>query len=136
MSDALSRVRAMVVFSNHRLGAASELLVSPEVASAMLRSTAEAARPLAQGRWEHELVLWLEDRSRSVGATVDVGEFAWSPENFERQRRFVTEAIERAAMASDHARALGLWARMIVAHPRDSVVVGRRWRWTSQSASI
>jgi hypothetical protein len=136
MSDGLSRVRAMVVFSNHRLGPAAELLVSPEVASAMLRETAEAARPLAQGRWEHELVLWLEDRSRNPGPAVDVSEFAWSPDNFERQRQFVTDAIERASLGSEHARAFALWAKMIVGHPRESVVVGRRWRWTGQVASI
>ncbi len=70
------------------------------------------------------------------GAGVDVGEFAWSPENFERQRRFVTDAIERAAIGSEHARALGLWAKMIVAHPRESVMVGRRWRWTTHDATV
>ena len=53
----------MVVFSNQRLGAASELFVSPEVGRAILEQTAEAARPRAQGRWEHELVQWLEQRS-------------------------------------------------------------------------
>ena len=46
----------MVVFSNRRLGPAAEIAVSPDVGSTMLRETAEAARPLAQSRWEHELV--------------------------------------------------------------------------------
>ncbi len=130
MSDGLSTVGAMVVFSNHKLGAAAELLVSPEVAHKMLTATAEAARPLAQGRWEHELVLWLEHRARRVGSAIDVGDLAWSPDNFERQRRFVADAIARAAVSSEHARALGLWGRQVEGHRREHVVVGRRWRWT------
>lgn len=132
VSDGLSTVRSMVVFTNHRLGAAAELLTSPAVASEMLRSTAAAARPLAQSRWEHELVLWLEDRSRTPGTALDVTELAWTPDYFERQRRFVTDAIERAAIRSDHARALLLWRRMIEDHPREHVVVGRRWRWAAE----
>jgi hypothetical protein len=126
----------MVVFSNSRLGAAAELLTSPVVASEMLRSTAEAARPLAQSRWEHELVLWLEDRSRTTGTALDVTELAWTPEHFERQRRFVTDAIDRAAIRSDHGRALLLWRRMIEAHPREQVVVGRRWRWAAEATRV
>lgn len=133
VSDGLSTVRAMVVFSNSRLGAASELLTSPAVASEMLRSTAEAARPLAQSRWEHELVLWLEDRSRTTGAALDVTELAWTPDHFDRQRRFLSDAIDRAAIRSDHARALHLWRRMIDAHPRHHVLVGRRWRWAAEA---
>ncbi len=125
-------MRAMVVFSNSRLGAASELLTSPEVASEMLRSTAEAGRPLAQSRWEHELVLWLEDRARTTGTDLDVTELAWTPDHFERQRRFLIDAIDRAAIRSDHARALHLWRGMIEAHPREQVVVGRRWRWAAE----
>lgn len=125
----------MVVFSNERLGAAVELLVSPLVAAAMLSATAEAARPLAQSRWEHELVLWLEDRSRTLGSGIDVTELAWTPEHFERQRRFVTDAIDRAALGSAHARALSLWCRMIESHPREHVLVGRRWRWAAESTN-
>ena len=136
LSDGSTRVPAMLVFSNRRLGPAAELLVSPEVGAAMLRSTAEAARPLAQSRWEHELVVWLEDRSRRLGGDLDVGDIAWSPENFERQRSFLTEAIERAALGSDHARALGLWSRQIAGHPRDSIVVGRRWQWNTANANV
>lgn len=123
----------MVVFSNQRLGPAAELLVSPGVASAMLRATAEAARPIAESRWEHELVAWLEERARSVLDILDVGEIAWSPENFERQRGFLTDAIERASLGSPHARALALWGRMIGAHHRQHVVVGRRWQWPASS---
>jgi hypothetical protein len=124
----------MIVFSNQRLGPAAELLVSPEVAAAILRATAEAARPLAEGRWEHELVRWLEDRAVRADAGFDVGDIAWSPEHFERQRSFLIDAIQRAALGSEHARALGLWARLIDAHPRDSVVVGRRWLWAGEDA--
>jgi len=119
----------MIVFSNHRLGPASELLVSVEVAQGMLRETAVAASEAAADRWERELVRWLEDRAAVVGArtALDVGEVAWSPEHFERQRRFLIDAIETAAQRSPHARALGRWMAMIEAHPRNSVQVGRRW---------
>jgi hypothetical protein len=123
----------MVVFSNQRLGPAAELLVSPGIAEAMLRATADAARPNAESRWEHELVAWLEERAAADAKSLDVGEIAWSPENFERQRSFLTDAIARAALGSEHARALGLWGRMIGAHRRQHVQVGRRWRWTSSS---
>jgi hypothetical protein len=116
----------MIVFSNHRLGPAAELLVSAAVAESMLRETAMAASSSAQDRWERELVRWLEESATGIHA-LDVGEVAWSPEYFERQRRFLIEAIEKAARKSEHARALGRWAAMIEAHPRESVQVGRRW---------
>ncbi len=117
----------MIVFSNHRLGPAAELLVSREVAEDMLRQTATAAAASAGNHWERELVRWLHDRAAS--SALDVGEVAWSPEHFERQRRFLIAAIENAARTSAHARALHRWAAMIEAHPRDSVQVGRRWSW-------
>jgi hypothetical protein len=117
----------MIVFSNHRLGPAAELLVSPEVAEGMLRETAKAAAPSANGWWERELVRWLTDRARSSQAGLDVGDIAWSPEHFDRQRGFLIAAIEAAARSSQHARALTRWAAMIEAHPRESVQVGRRW---------
>jgi hypothetical protein len=127
----------MIVFSNHRVGPSAELLVSPEVATAILRTTAKAASPLAQGRWERELVLWLEHRAtRGFGraaAYFDVGDIAWSPEHFEHQRRFLVDAIQKAALTSEHARPLRLWARLIEAHPRDSVVVGHRWLWPAMT---
>lgn len=119
-------VRAMIVFSNRRLGPASELLVSPGVAETMLRETAIAASSTATGWWERELVRWLRDRAGTT-ASIDVGEVAWSPENFEIQRQFLLAAIQEAARTSEHARALIRWAAMIEAHPRDSVQVGRRW---------
>lgn len=136
MSDGPTRVPAMVVYSNRRLGAAAELLVSSEVASAMLADTAAAARPLAQGRWELELVLWLEDRAHRIAMDLDVEDIAWSPENFERQKRFVIEAIERAAVSSDHARALHLWCRLFEGHAREHVIVGRRWQWFGSQPTI
>lgn len=125
----------MFVFSNRRLGPAAELFVSPDVGAQILTATAAAARPLAQSRWEHELVVWLEDRSRRPAGNLDVGDLAWSPENFERQRGFLVEAIERAALGSTHARALGLWAQQVAGHPRESIVVGRRWQWTASHVS-
>lgn len=126
----------MMVFSNQRLGPAAELLVSPGVAEAMLRATAAAARVRAESCWEHELVAWLEDRAASGATALDVGEIAWSPEHFERQREFLTNAIERAALGSEHARALALWGRLIGAHHRQHVQVGRRWRWGSSSPTV
>jgi hypothetical protein len=129
LSDALSRVHAMVVFSNHRLGPTAELMVSREVAAALLREVAGAAGPAAQARWEHELVSWLERWAAADSSVLDVSDIAWTPDNFERQRGFLIEAIRRAAGSSPHARALLRWCGMVEAHPRESVQVGRRWRW-------
>jgi len=120
----------MVVFANHRLGPSAELLVSREVAAELLREVADSARPSAQARWEHELVTWLERCATSGDTTFDVSDIAWTPEHFERQRRFVVEAIELAAVASVHASALHRWSRMVASHPRTSVQVGRRWQWS------
>ena len=105
--------------------------MSPAVAAAMLRDTAVAARDVADGRWERELASWLDGRaSRLVNSEhFDTADIAWAPENFERQRRFLLDAIERARGGSDHARPLARWAALIEAHPRDSVQVGRRWMW-------
>lgn len=119
----------MVVFSNRRLGPSAELLVSDEVASAMLRGTAEAARPNAAARWEQELVQWLDARAERGGQVLDVADIAWTPEHFERQRRFLVDAIVGAAQALPHALAFDRWRRLIEAHPADSVQVGRRWQW-------
>jgi hypothetical protein len=119
----------MIVFANRRLGPATELLVSPAVAASMLHATAAAAHPEAMARWEQELVRWLEGRAShpESDSIIDVAEIAWTPDNFDRQRRFLLRAIERAAEQSEHARALRMWAQMIEAHPRDSVQFGRRW---------
>jgi len=119
----------MVVFSNHRLGPAAELLVSDDVAIAMLKATAAAAAPLARARWELELERWLAARANGVAGVLDVSEIAWTPDHFEPQRRFLVDAIARAALWSPHAAALERWRRMIEAHPRDSVQFGRRWHW-------
>jgi hypothetical protein len=126
----------MVVFSNHRLGPSAELLVSREVAAALVREVAAAAGPSAQARWEHELVTWLERWAASGQASFDVSEIAWTPDHFERQRGFLIAAIQRAAQGSPNARALARWAALIEAHPRESVQVGRRWRWPASDVSI
>jgi hypothetical protein len=115
----------MIVFSNHRLGPAAELLVSREVAEEMLQATAAVARP--GNRWERELVEWLRGRGRVNGLVIDVADIAWTPEHFDSQRQFLLDAIDQAADGSEHARAFARWARLIEAHPRDSVQVGRRW---------
>jgi hypothetical protein len=120
----------VVVFTNQRLGPSAELLVSNEVAAAMLYATAEAASRAAEARWEHELARWLQSRaSNGRNRALDIGDIAWTPEHFETQRRFLIDAIVRAALGSEHAVAFARWQRMIEAHPRDSVQVGRRWHW-------
>lgn len=119
----------MVVFTNQRLGPSAELIVSEDVAIAMLLGTAEAASRAAEARWEQELVRWLTARAQPVPKGLDVGDIAWTPDHFEAQRRFLIDAIVRAARGSEHAAALDRWRRMIEAHPRDSVQVGRRWQW-------
>lgn len=127
----------MVVFSNQRLGASAEIIISDDVAAEMLKTTAAQARPFAEARWERELIEWLERRSESRttpalpngrAASIDVSEIAWTPDHFEVQRRFLLEAIDRAAAGSEHALAFDRWRRLIEAHPRDSVQVGRRWQ--------
>ena len=136
----------MVVLSNRRLGPSVELLLSSEVAAAIIRETADAARAMAGDRWEHELVRWLDRHSaslrdaarsgeagpcdRSAGTSLDIGDIAWTPEHFDAQRCFLTDAIDRALGASAHPQILRRWGVMIAAHPRDSVQFGRRWRWS------
>ena len=125
----------MLVFSNQRLGPAAELLVSRELAVAVLRAIAEAARPIASAHWERELVRWLDEQARHVSSScatdlaIDVGDIAFTPQHFDRQRRFLLEAIEAARTEAPYARLLAEWADLIKAHPRDSVQVGRRWTW-------
>jgi hypothetical protein len=137
----------MVVFSNQRLGASAEIIISDDVAAEMLKATAAQARPFAEARWERELIEWLERRAESKTTTaspalpggaappkggavsIDVSEIAWTPDHFEAQRQFLLAAIDRAAVGSEHALAFDLWRRLIEAHPRDSVQVGRRWQW-------
>ena len=143
----------MVVFSNRRLGPSAELLVSDEVARAMLDRTAHAARPFAEARWELELVLWLDRRAMHIESTspafsaspsaglaatrqssrgghvIDVNDIAWTPDHFGAQRAFIVAAIERASAGTDHALAFDRWRRLIEAHPAESVQVGRRWSW-------
>jgi hypothetical protein len=123
----------MLVFSNQRLGPASEVFVGDETASEILRSVADAARPRASAMWEHELVRWLDEQSAQAAKiqAIDVGDIAFTPQNFERQRRFLIEAIERARETSEHSRVLTAWAVLIEGYPSDSVQFGRRWIWHS-----
>src|SRR5664279_5203058 len=107
----------MVVFSNQRLGASAEIIISEDVAAEMLKATAAQARPFAEARWERELIEWLERRAESR-SPLDVSEIAWTPDHFEAQRRFLLAAIDRAAAGSEHALAFDLWRRLIEAHPR------------------
>jgi hypothetical protein len=119
----------MVVLSNHRLGPSAELMLADHVARAILRELAAAARDVAEARWEVELVRWLEWRAELPSHTLDVSEFAWTPEHFERQRQFLVDALARARQSSQHAPVLERWMHLIAAHPRESVVFGRRWQW-------
>ena len=128
----------MVVFSNHRLGPSVELVVSNEVAAAMLQAVADAMRSRADARWEQELVRWLDERaaaSRRAPSTaaLDVSEIAWTRDHFDEQRWFLVDALERATLASEHAPAIERWRHMIEAHPRDSVQFGRRWTWNAST---
>ena len=120
------------MFSNHRLGPSAELFVSDDVARAMLRQTAAAARPLAEARWEVELVLWLDSHADIGSQVLDVGDIAWTPDHFEVQRSFVVAAIQRAARCGLHPLAFDRWRRLVETHPADSVHVGRRWVWPSR----
>jgi hypothetical protein len=125
----------MLVFSNERLGASAELVVSNEVAAVMLQQVADAIRTRAEGRWERELLRWLDDRALAAGRTtgtlaIDVSEIAWTRDHFDAQRWFLIDAVARATMQSDHAAALDRWRRMIEAHPKGSVQFGRRWTWS------
>jgi hypothetical protein len=125
----------MLVFSNQRLGPTAELMVSRDVGAALVRAVAAAARAAAHSHWERELVRWLDERAQWIVAstarsiTLDVGDIAFTPQHFDRQRRFLLEAIEGACADMRIARALTDWADLIKAHPRDSVQLSRRWIW-------
>ncbi len=128
-------VQSMVVFSNHRLGPSAELFVSDDIAIAILKATAATARLVAEARWERELVRWLEGRAELSAKHLDVSEIAWTPDHFDSQRRFLTDAILRAGLGSEHAAAFERWRRLIEAHPRDSIQFGRRWQWEATAES-
>lgn len=122
----------MFVFSNRRLGAAAEVLVSTDRATAMLRAVAVAAAAAAGSHWERELARWLESRAGGATASqgLDVTDLAWSPDHFGNQQRFVLAAIASAGIATAGvAGALTRWGQLIQAHPRAFVQVGRRWNW-------
>lgn len=122
----------MVVFSNHRLGPSAELFVSDEVAAAMLRMTAAAARPFAEARWEVELVLWLDSRAELGAQVLDVSDIAWTPDHFLAQQKFVVAAIQHAAGSGEHSLAFDHWRRLVASHPAEAVRVGRRWQWPAR----
>jgi hypothetical protein len=127
----------MLVFSNRRLGPAAELSVSHAVAGTLLAQVANTAREEAVDHWELELVRWLDEQSLHFSSTttghhtLDVGDIAFTPQHFDRQRRFLIDAITRARSTSPYSRLLAGWADLIEAHPRDSVQFGRRWVWHS-----
>jgi hypothetical protein len=128
MSERAGSLARMVVLSNRQLGPGAELWVSPTLAREIVREVVDAARATARDHWEHELVRWLAQRA-AAGAGIDVGEIAWSPEHFDAQRQFVTDAIDRAAACSRHGVLLVRWRALIDAHPRAFVQFGRRWNW-------
>ncbi len=122
----------MLVFSNERLGPSVEIVVSNDVAAAMLQQVADAIRTRADARWELDLLRWLDARALAAGRTtgtlaIDISEIAWTRDHFDAQRWFLIDAIARATLHSEHAAALDRWRRLIEAHPRDSVQFGRRW---------
>lgn len=125
----------MLVFSNQQLGPTAELMVSRDVGASLVRSVAAFARESASSHWERELVRWLDERAGWIAAStsrsiaIDVGDIAFTPRHFDRQRRFLLEAIEGARSDARYARALTDWADLIKAHPRDSVQLSRRWIW-------
>ena len=92
----------MLVLSNQRLGPWAELLVSRASGEEILRAVADAARSRATAHWEHELVRWLDEQSAWIAATdshhleIDIGDIAFTPQHFDRQRRFLIDAIEGA----------------------------------------
>jgi hypothetical protein len=81
-------------------------------------------------------VRWLDEQALRVSVTplaitIDVGEIAFTPQHFDRQRRFLLDAIEEARAETPYSRVLVDWADLIKAHPRASVQFGRRWQWQS-----
>jgi hypothetical protein len=119
----------MVVFANRYLGPSAELFVSDDVAQAVLRHTANAARPFARARWEIELVLWLDSRADLGPQVLDVSDIAWTREHFDHQRTFLIDAIQGAARLGLHPLVFDRWRRLVELHPRDAVLAGRRWQW-------
>jgi hypothetical protein len=116
----------VIELTNRRLGPGSQLSLASEVVATMLREIADAARPMANARWEHELVRWLDVRA-SRPVSLDVSDLAWTPEHFESQRKFVVDAIHHALESSGCEAVMRRWMVMIAAHPRDCVKAGRRW---------
>lgn len=127
------------VFSNAKMG--HEVAVPRPVASHAVTLIALAASASARDRWQRELAAWLAEQARSLGgggAGFDIGDVAWTPNNFADQQRFVVDAIRYAAAGEtgDLRAALDHLAALIAGHDRAWVVVGRRWTWPSGVAAV
>jgi hypothetical protein len=118
----------MILLCNRRMGPAAELLVAADVAAAVLRAIAAAAAARAVGRWERELAAWLEQRA-TEGLGLDVADIAWTPDHFMSQRGFALDAIDGATVPPGQAATLARIRALVEGHPREAVVVGRRWAW-------
>jgi len=99
-----------------------------------------AATASARDRWQRELAAWLGEQARSLaggGGGFDVGDVAWTPNNFSDQQRFLVEAIAYAAAGEtgELRAALDRLAALIAGHDRAWVVVGRRWSWPAGVAA-
>jgi len=133
----------LITFSNLRAGDAVAFTIDERRAAALLDALIAAGRDLAGDRWQRELVAFLGDRRRAIGAGLraglDVGEIAWTPANFTGQREFVIGVCARAAarsgdlaLAGDVAALAGLAARYL----REHVAIGRRWFWLAGRAPV
>lgn len=125
----------MLVLSNQRIGPTAERMVARDIGASLVRSVAQVARASASSHWERELVRWLDERaqwivsSTSRAIVLDVSDIAFTPQHFDRQRRFLLDAIDGACADVRYVRVLTDWADLIKAHPRDSVQLSRRWIW-------
>lgn len=118
-----------------------EVAVPRPVASQAVTLIALAASASARDRWQRELAAWLAEQARALaagGSGFDVGDVAWTPNNFADQQRFLIEAISYAAAGEtgDLRAALDRLAALIAGHDRAWVVVGRRWTWPSGVATV
>jgi hypothetical protein len=126
------------IFSNERMG--HEVAVPRPIASHAVAAIALAATASARDRWQRELAAWLGEQARSLaggGGGFDVGDVAWTPNNFSDQQRFLVEAIAYAAAGEtgELRAALDRLAALIAGHDRAWVVVGRRWSWPAGVAA-
>src|SRR5258705_1084963 len=127
------------VFSNARMG--HEVAVPRPIASHAVTLIALAASASARDRWQRELAAWLAEQARALGrggAGFDVGDVAWTPNNFADQQRFVVAAITYPAAREtvELRTAPDRLAALIAGHDQAWVVVGRRWTWPSGVAAV